>query len=389
MIRSIPLPIQLLSMVAAIGLFGSYIDKETVRFFYTISVFFKEVLFCVLPFIIVAFVVTGIVSFKKNAPAVLALLASIVTLSNAAVALVAYGIGAAVLPLLSYEGVRGTIVPLVSITPWYIISLPVLLSAEKALIVSLIVGFTLSFLAIDSVQRPFFLLRRLVEYFLHYFFIPLLPLYAAGFLLKVYYEGALPTLFAYYGLVCLLIIGLQYCYLLCMYLVAADCSFLTMGVLIKNVLPSYITAFSTMSSTATIPVSIAAAEKNIDNKPLVHVGIPIMANIHMIGDSIGIPLLALMTLLLFQGAVPSLSEYMVFIGYFCMAMFAASGIPGGAIIAVSQLLITRLGFNSEMIDIMMMLHFSLDSFGTAANVTGDGALIVMVNKLLKKFRIGA
>jgi Na+/H+-dicarboxylate symporter len=153
---------------------------------------------------------------------------------------------------------------------------------------------------------------------------------------------------------------------------------------IKNALPSYLTGFSTMSSAVTVPVSVECAYKNTHNRPLAMVAMPIMANVHLLGDSIGIPMLAMVTMLLFTGSLPDFAQYVSFVFYFCTAMFAVSGIPGGAILVMTPILVSQLKFSAEMIGVITALFLLMDSFGTAANVMGDGALVIMVDKLLKK-----
>ncbi|MCL4417285.1 MAG: dicarboxylate/amino acid:cation symporter [Actinobacteria bacterium] len=112
-----------------------------------------------------------------------------------------------------------------------------------------------------------------------------------------------------------------------------------------------------------------------------------MANVHLLGDSISTPLLALVTLLIFKGCFPAFVTYLMFVFYFCTSMFAVSGIPGGGILVMLPILRTYLGFTPDMETVIIALYFLMDSFGTAANVMGDGALIIMVNKILKKLKL--
>jgi Na+/H+-dicarboxylate symporter len=142
-----------------------------------------------------------------------------------------------------------------------------------------------------------------------------------------------------------------------------------------------------MSSTATIPVTVECAEKNGVNKPLAELSMPIMANIHLVGDSISTPLLAMVTVMLFLGEFPDPISYMKFVVMFCSAMLAVSGIPGGGIIVMIPILVSQFCFNEQMVSIIITLYLLLDSFGTAANVMGDGALGIIMNKLFKRLRL--
>lgn len=222
---------------------------------------------------------------------------------------------------------------------------------------------------------------------LNYSIIPLLPLYVLGFLLKIRFEGTFVQLMQQYCSTVLLIVAIQVSYLLWMYLLAHGFSSQRAFHAINVALPSYLTAFSTMSSTATVPISVEAATQNTGNRSLSAMAMPIMANVHLLGDSIGIPVLAMTTMFLFKGCLPDLISFVTFLFYFCTSMFAVSGIPGGAIIVMIPILVSIFGFTADMVSIITALYLLLDSFGTAANVMGDGALVIMVHKVLKKLRI--
>jgi len=172
-----------------------------------------------------------------------------------------------------------------------------------------------------------------------------------------------------------------------MYTVASDLSLKKAFTSIKNALPSYLAAFSTMSSTTAIPVTIDSAEKDTQNRPRASIASPIMANIHLVGDGISTPILSLVTLSLFLGTIPNFFNYLIFAFNFCLIMLATSGVPGGGIIVMIPILKSILGFSPEMVSIITTLYLLQDSLGTAGNVMGDGALIIIINKLLKRFNV--
>jgi Na+/H+-dicarboxylate symporter len=228
-------------------------------------------------------------------------------------------------------------------------------------------------------------LKTYIELIFNKIFIPFLPLYVLGFLLKLSYENTFYLLVKSYGPTFLLIFFSQIIYLMIMYFAVSGFNFKKALLAFKNAVPSYLTAFGTMSSTAAIPVTIKSAEKNTNNSPLAHLGIPIMANVHLVGDAFSTPILSLVTMNIFLGHMPGLNLYLLFVFYFCIAMLATSGVPGGGIIVVIPLLKSIFGFTPEMIGVIMALYLLQDSFGTASNVMGDGALTIFVHKMLKKF----
>jgi len=379
------LPVQLLLVIAGVLFFGNFIPHFVVELLYTFSFIFKEILGMTLPLIIFSFVLTGILSLKKNVPLVLLVLISTIFLSNVIVASVAYGIMYLVLPIIScaidmqqFVSSGNVLEPLIQVT------FPQLIPAEQALLLAIVLGLFLSIYRIKQVEKLVYTLKRAIELFLLYCFIPLLPIYVLGFLLKLHYEGMIVILMKHYSGAFFLIIFMQIIYLLLLYFIAAGFSFARTRKAIINALPSYLTAFGTMSSTVTVPVSVGAAVKNTGSQSLANIAMPIMANIHLLGDSIGTPILALVTMNLFFGYLPDVMSYFTFVLYFGISMFAVSGIPGGGILVVIPVLVSTLGFTPAMVSLITALYLLLDPFGTAANVMGDGALVILIHRLLRR-----
>lgn len=387
MLRKIPLPVQLACIIAAVIIVGPHVPLSVVRASFTFSYLFKELLGFFLPFMVFSFVFVGISSFKEKAPHVLSVLIGCITLSNALVTVLAYLVVSLVLPyLINGQTAASLAATGPELEPFFAWSIPSI-GSEKALLAALLLGLLASFFAMPRLEAALYQFKAIVETILLKIFIPFLPFYVLGFLLKTQHEGNFASLFYNYGKAFALIIVFQIMYLTLMFFIAEGAEAKKTWKAIINALPSYITAFGTMSSTATLPVSIVCAEKNTGNKALSHVAMPIMANVHLLGDCISTPVLALMTRWLFLGCLPTLPEYLVFAGYFTITMLAASGIPGGGIIVMIPILKSLLGFTPEMIGIIMTLYLLQDPLGTAGNVMGDGALVIMVNKLLKKLRI--
>jgi Na+/H+-dicarboxylate symporter len=384
--RNFTLPFQLLTVIAFVLVVGPYLSSETAQILYTFSLVFKELLGAILPLIIFSFILAGILSFKKNAPIVVAILIISIIASNFIVSISSFSLGRLFLPFLtgtSYQEIANTI----TIEPLFQFSIPSYVSSEKAMLSALLIGIGLSFIQIPYVEKSAHFLKTIVERILNYLFIPFLPFYVLGFLLKITHEGTFQTIFESYGKTFGLIFIIQILYLFLMYFFVSGASWEKTKTYIRNVIPSYLTAFSTMSSTAAIPVTINCATKNTGNRPLAQAATPILANVHLTGDGITVPIIATVTMSLFTGTIPGIFVALKFISYFCMVMLATSGVPGGGIIVVIPLLKSILGFSPEMVSIITALYLLQDSFGTAGNVTGDGALIIFVHKILKRLKI--
>lgn len=387
MLQKMSLPFKLFLILLFVGLFGNLLDVTTINFLYSISVIFKECLSFLLPFIVFSFITTGILSFKKNAPLVLGILLSCVLISNAVVAFFSYFVGTTLLPLLMVKIDSTQMIATQSMQPIFSITLPKLLSSFQAMLAAIICGISLSFYPIPKIESGIQSLKSIIELIINSLFIPILPLYVLGFLLEINHQGVFLQLFQTYGKTFALIILLQFLIIFCIYFIAAQFNLKKAVHYIQVAMPSYLTAFGTMSSTATIPVTVQCAEKNTGNSALSAMATPILANIHLLGDAISTPMLALVTLFVFTGVMPDPTSYSVFVLFFCINMLAAAGVPGGGIFVMHPILISILGFNDVMISIITTLYILQDGLGTAGNVMGDGALMIIINKILKRLKI--
>lgn len=387
MLKKLSLPFQLLCILVFVACCGNMLPEVIINLLYTMSLIFKECLGFLLPFIVFSFITTGILSFKKNAPVVLGILLGCIIISNSIVAFFSYFVGKTLLPFLAVVIDPTTLPATQSLVPFISFKLPVFIKSDLAMISAVITGIALSFYPVPELSQAINRLKNSIETIVNKLFIPILPIYVLGFLLEINHQGVFTQLFQTYGKTFALIILLQVIVLFLIYFIAAGfCVHQTMGY-IKTALPSYLTAFGTMSSTATIPVTVQCAEINTGNKSLAAMATPILANIHLLGDAISTPILALVTLFIFQGTSPDPMIYGIFVGYFCINMLAVAGIPGGGIIVMIPILKIILGFDDMMISIITTLYFLQDGLGTAGNVMGDGALMIIVNKILKRLKI--
>jgi len=385
MLKKIPLPVQLFFIIGFILLFGAYIPETIARFFYTLTLYYKVFLMIFLPFMLFAFIFNGILAFRKGATVVLLVLLGSIFLSNIIVALVSYISARLILPSLvgsmvvQQQSLKATLEPLIPIVLDF-----GRINLENILILSIVLGIAFSFFSLPRFELVMYRFKEIVEKILKYGFIPLLPLYVFGFLLDIQHKGIFSELFRHYGKAFILIFAVQIIYLSFFYFAATGFSLRRCFCAMRNAFPAYLTAFSTMSSIVSLPISINAAEKNTGNRPLAEMSMPIMANLHFMGVATNMPILALATMMLFGGVVPGIGQYFIFVLYLCWTMIAISGVPGSGIWLMIPLLISQFGFSLEMISVIVALYLLIESFGSAANVFGDGALIIIVNKIIKK-----
>ena len=246
-------------------------------------------------------------------------------------------------------------------------------------IVSLIVRFFLSDIKEKTCKRAatiaFFIIQKL--------FLPLMPLFICGMILKQKMEGTMGLLLKDYVFICSIILFLQHSYILMMYALASNFNFHSMLKRLRNVMPAGLMAFTTASSLAALPLSLEAADKNTNNSPISNIVSSLTVNFHLVGDSFSTPILALSTLVAFNASLPSLSTYCVFIFYLMIGRLAGAGIPGGTLLITISVLENKLGFNPEMMGLILAIEFLLDPFTTLGNVLGNGAFVIIYNKLFQ------
>jgi len=265
--------------------------------------------------------------------------------------------------------------------------LPLFISSESALIVALIFGIVFSIYPSSRVESVALKLKKIVSVLLEKGFTPILPFFILGFLFKIQHEGALGILIEGYGPIFILILFLFFLYIIFLYSIAANFNIKKVFSYIRNTIPSGVMGFTTMSSIATMPVTLQAAEKNTKDQIISETVIPFTVNIHLIGDTLAIPMMALAILASFGVPFPTLGQYIFFSSYFVLCRFAVAAIPGGGILMVLPILESYLGFSPEMSALITTLFILFDPFLTAANVIGNGGFTLLIASLLKTKKV--
>lgn len=379
MLRS--LPVQLILAIAAAFFLSDIFNLETIRFFYTLSCGLKEILMGVLPLVIFSYLTAAILSMEQRAPLLIFSILALVTVSNAITMLISYGIGINLLPLLTISGTSVLSQIQDKVTPFSFPHISEILAPDQSLILGIVVGLIFSFIRVPAITALSLSLRHYVTVFLQKAFIPLLPIYVFGFILKMNYEDTLMILIKNSGHIFGLLWVITLFYLAALYFIASGFRFGRFFELVQNMLPAGITGFSTMSSAATMPVTLAATEKNLNDEQFADLVIPTTVNIHLMGDAIAIPIMALAVLSLSGMPLPTFENFLLFTLYFCIAKFSVAGIPGGGIIVMLPILQKYLGLSPEMVSLITTIYIVQDPIFTSANVMGNGAFAIFVRKI--------
>jgi Na+/H+-dicarboxylate symporter len=377
----INLSVQLILVFITALFLGDLISPFYKSLFLAISLSIKECLLLLLPFVIFCCLFYSMVNNQSRAIRFVCVLLATVCISNFLSILAAFGIASLTLPSLAI-GLKANTVAVSLLEPLWTVSLPTVMSNEMSLLLGLGLGILFSLL---PYQLPITLGRKANEWvtlFLQKIFIPTLPLFAFGFILKMQDGGILARVLEGYAPIVALLIIANIVYLSCMFSLATQFKMSKWLNAVKNVLPAGLLGFTTMSSLASMPVTMAAAEKNTNNPEAVRAIIPATVNIHMMGDSISIPIVAMGVLLTFGHNLPDFTQYLLFTQFFMLAKFAVPAIPCGSMLVMLPVFEQYLGFTPEMSAFIAAIYILFDPIITAANIFGNSALAIVVSRFL-------
>jgi Na+/H+-dicarboxylate symporter len=271
------------------------------------------------------------------------------------------------------------------LTSYFVVAMPPLMDIMGALLFSFIVGLGLSHLQSTALQKVFIDFRDIITQLIKSLIIPLLPLHIFGIFLNITMSGQVATILSMFVKVIAVIFVLHILLLLIQFTIAGALNRKNPMIMLRNMLPAYATALGTQSSAATIPVTLKQALKNGVKESIAVFVIPLCATIHLAGSTMKIVACAMATMYM-VGEPVTIAVFAGFILMLGITMVAAPGVPGGAIMAALGLLGSMLGFNETLQALMIALYIAMDSFGTACNVTGDGAIALIINSIERKKR---
>ncbi len=270
----------------------------------------------------------------------------------------------------------------INVDPYFTLEMAPMMGVMTALITAFLLGLGMANIKKQSLFEVLRDFQSIIQLTIKYILIPFIPLHIAGIFAKLTTTGEIFATIRTFSSVFIMIILLQLSYIIVQYLIAFAYTGKNPIRSIGNMLPAYFTALGTQSSAATIPVTIQSARKNEVTEDIIDFVIPLGATIHLAGDTITL-VLASMGVMLMSGTTPTLGLMLPFIFMLGVTMVAAPGIPGGGVMAALGLLESMLMFGAGQQGLMIALHFAQDSFGTATNVTGDGAIAIIVDKIAK------
>lgn len=377
------LPKVLIAIVLGIVL-GNWMPHWGIRIFVTFNDIFSQLLGFLVPLIILGLVAPAIADMGKRAGKMLLITVGFAYAATLISGFMSYGTSVGLFPLvINASETASKLAQDNALTAYFSIGIPPLMSVMTALFLAFLLGLGITKITGNSLKNMLDEFKNIISLCIEKVIIPLLPLHIFGIFLNITQSGQIATMLAVFIKIIGIIFALHVVVLLLQYTIAGIVTKRNPFTLLWTMLPAYFTALGTQSSAATIPVTLKQTLKNKVNEDVADFVIPLCATIHLSGSTLKIVACAI-ALMMMHGTAVNPSSMIYFICMLGVVMVAAPGVPGGAIMAAVSVLQSILGFDENQIALMIALYITMDNFGTACNVTGDGAIALIIDKIYKK-----
>ncbi|HHD2752917.1 TPA: dicarboxylate/amino acid:cation symporter [Clostridium perfringens] len=362
---------------------GTYSSEGLMSAIVTIKYVLGQIIFFSVPLIILGFIAPSIAKLKENASKLLGYAVLIAYLSSVFAATLSMIAGYALIPKLSIVSNISSLKELPELI--FKLDIPPVMSVMSALALALLLGLAVGWTKADLVEKLLDQFQDIVLSIVNKIIIPILPFFIATNFAALAYEGGLSTQLPVFFKVILIVLFGHFIWLTVLYLIGGLISKENPWEVVKYYGPAYLTAVGTMSSAATLPVALEAAKKSKAlREDIVDFAIPLCSNIHLCGSVLTEVFFVMTVSQILYGKIPSLPTMILFILLLGVFAIGAPGVPGGTVMASLGLIISVLAFDEAGTALMLTIFALQDSFGTACNVTGDGAIALMLTGIAKK-----
>ena len=367
---------------------GGFVPALFVRGVNTFTAVFDQFIKFMVPLIIIGLVAPAIAETGRGAGKMLVATVALAYASTLFAGFLGYFVAAAAFPsLVSGETAKAVGEAAKTFAPYVTIKIPAMLDVMSALVASFILGIGMIFAEADVMKRGFIEFRTIITKTISVALVPLLPFYIFGIFLDMTAAGKTKTVMSAFAAIIAVFTVLTFVVILVQFCIAGAIARKNPLKAICTMLPAYFTALGTSSSAATIPVTRAQTIRNGVSPEVADFVVPLCATVHLAGSTVKLVTCAV-ALLLMEGDVSHLNAA-TFAGFIAMTglvMVAAPGVPGGAVMAALGILESILGFDQAQLALMITLYVATDSIGTACNITGDGAIAMIMDRISRKRR---
>lgn len=366
------------------ALLGLVLPDVVIRIFKTFNVLFAQLLKFIVPLLVLGLVTPSIANLGRGAGKMLLTVMVIAYCSTVFASLFSYGISSNILPMyLSPGELSSEAVSEKEFLPYIDLKIPPICDVMTAIVLSFVIGVGIIFTGSNALKKGFDEFGEIVKLTIEKVIIPGLPIYIFTMIAEMSAKGVINVVIGTGFKVIMTGVVLSILYLILQYCVAGIIARKNPLKMIWNILPAYLTGFSICSSSACIPVTYECTLKNGVRKDIADFVIPLCATVHMCGSAIKLTVTSVAIAYMF-GAPIGAGLFIQFALMQAIAAVAAPGVMGGVLMASIGIIGTILGFSDTMTTLVMTLYLALDGYGPAANVSGDGAIAVIIDKLFGK-----
>ncbi|MDR1225923.1 MAG: dicarboxylate/amino acid:cation symporter [Prevotellaceae bacterium] len=375
-----------LAVALLVGISGGLVANAGVmQIVVTVQNLLSAVIMFTIPLIIIGFIAPSITQLGNNASRLLGLALLLAYLSSVGAAFFSVASGYAILPHLPVvsDAGEGRALPEVI----FDLQIPPIMSVMSALVFSVFIGLAATWRRAGKIIAALDEFQGMVILLVTRIIIPVLPFFIACTFCSLAYEGLITQQLPVFLAVILIVIVGHYVWMALLYLLAAAYSKKNPFRVLRHYGPAYLTAVGTMSSAATLPVALECARKSdVLRRDMIDFGIPLFANIHLCGSVLTETFFVMTVSLTLYGSLPPLSSLILFSVLLGVFAIGAPGVPGGTVMASLGLIVSVLGFDATGTALMLTIFALQDSFGTACNVTSDGALTLILSEYSNRIK---
>jgi Na+/H+-dicarboxylate symporter len=367
-----------LAAAVALGIaLGQLLPASAMRAVLSIKQISGQVIYFLVPLIIIGFVTPSIANLRSGATKLIGFAFALAYVSSIGAALFGIGLGYRLVPLLSIPAASPSEQPLPDIL--FTLNIPPVMPVMPALLLSVFIGLGTAWIRSDELGRLLKQFQEIVLHLVNRVLLPLLPVFVAANFCVLSYQGDLARLWIFLPVVGI-VVAAHYCWLALLYGAASLYARRNGWQVLKHYGPAYVTALGTMSSAATLGVALDCARRSsLLRKEVTDFSIPLFANIHLCGSVLTEVFFVAVVSQLLYGQLPEPGTFVLFVLLLGVFAIGAPGVPGGTVLASLGLVISVLGFDEAGTAMLIAIFALQDSFGTACNITGDGALTLIVN----------
>ena len=379
------LPAKLLLGIVVGIILGLIVPESVMTVLVPIKNILNQVISFVVPLIVIGFIAPSITKLGGNASKMLGIALVIAYTSSVLAAFMSMGAGYAIIPNLTFgEATELRELP----ADVFGLAIPQIMPVMSALAFSVMIGLAAVWTKAKVVTNLLQEFQNIVLELVNKIVIPILPIYIALTFSTLAYEGTITKQLPIFLIAVVIVIVGHYIWLAVLYITAGLYSGKSFMEVLKHYGPAYITAIGTMSSAATLSVALKCAQKSkVLRDDMVEFGVPLFANIHLCGSVLTETFFVMIVSKVLYGELPSVGTMLIFCILLGIFAVGAPGVPGGTVMASLGLIVGILGFDGAGTALMLAIFAIQDSFGTACNVTGDGALTLMLTGYAEKHNI--